>query len=157
MKECLAAGRSGGPEKQSWQALVDEVRRVAREVPLRDEVILAHGPVIQSTKPRPELIEVCKEIIAHLEEGKKLGRMSLMFKSSWTELIKASNVNGAAPTTTEHFRALIAALEVELLREGLCRRWDRQLEGLDAPSSSALGKRPEKKAAELAARIASAL
>src|SRR5439155_24183561 len=77
-----------------------------------------------------------------------------MFKSSWTELINASKVNDQPPATTDHFRALIAALEVDLLREGLCRRWDHQLEGLDAPP---LGKRPEKKAAELAARIAAAL
>src|SRR5262249_43376582 len=60
LKACLAAGRSAGPEKPSWQALVDEIRRVAREVPLRDELIVAHDPVIQLTKPKTELIDVCK-------------------------------------------------------------------------------------------------
>jgi hypothetical protein len=155
--ECLAAGRAGGPEKKSWETLVEEVRRVALEVPLRDELILTHGPVIESTTPLAELVETCGEIIAHLEAGKKLGRMSLMFKSSWNELIAASKVNGATPTTIDHFRAILAALEVDALRDGLVRRWDRQLDGLGAPTSAELGRKPEKKALEIVARIASAL
>src|SRR5262249_7137701 len=123
----------------------------------RDELILEHGPVVESTTPLAELVETCGEIIAHLEAGKKLGRMSLMFKSSWNELIAASKGNGAAATTLEHCRALRAALEVDALRDGLARRWDRQLEGLGAPASAELGRKPEKRALEIAARIASAL
>ena len=157
MIDCLAAGRDGGPEKKAWEGLVEEVRRVAREVPLRDELILEHGAVVESTRPRAELLETCKEILVHLDEGKKLGRVSLMFNSTWNELIDASKVNGAAPATPAHFRAIYAALEVDLLRENLARRWDRQLEGLGAPMSATLGRRIEKKGLEITAKIASAL
>ena len=107
MIDCLAAGRDGGPEKKAWEGLVEEVRRVAREVPLRDELILEHGAVVESTRPRAELLETCKEILVHLDEGKKLGRVSLMFNSTWNELIDASKVNGAAPATPAHFRAIL--------------------------------------------------
>ena len=77
---------------------------------MRDELILEHGAVVESTRPRAELLETCKEILVHLDEGKKLGRVSLMFNSMWNELIDASKVNGAAPATPAHFRAIYAAL-----------------------------------------------
>jgi hypothetical protein len=157
MKECLEVGRRGLAEKAPWVALCDEARRAAREIPLRDEIILAHAPVIESTRPRGELITACNEMIEHLESGKKVGRTSRLFNGNWSEVLKTCRVGDGEPRTADHLRALIAALEVDGLRDSLARRWDHQMDGLDAPASAALGKKPEKKAAEFAARISSAL
>jgi hypothetical protein len=157
VKECLEAGRRGPTERAPWLALCDEIRRAAHEIPPRDELVLAHAPVIESTRPRGELIAACNEMIAALDSGKKLGRTSRLFNAAWSEVYKTCKVEGGEPRTVEHFRALIAALEVDSLRDSLTRRWDHQMDGLDAPSSADLGKRPEKKAAEYAARISSAL
>ena len=157
VKECLEAGRQGAAAKAPWLALCDETRRAAHEVPLRDELVLAHAPVIESDRPRSELVDACREIIGHLESGKKLGRASRLFNSSWGEVIKSCKVADGEPRTVDHFRALVAALEVDALRDSLARRWDHQMDGLDAPTSAALGRKPEKTAAELTARIASAL
>ncbi|TMQ05120.1 MAG: hypothetical protein E6J91_41380 [Deltaproteobacteria bacterium] len=157
VRECLEAGRRGTAEKAPWLALCDEARRAAHEIALRDELILTHAPVIESERPRKELLDACREIIGHLESGKKLGRAARLFNSSWGEVQKACKVEGDEPRTVEHFRALVAALEVEALRDSLARRWDHQMDGLGAPAAAALGKRPEKKAAELAVHIAEAL
>lgn len=157
MKECLEAGRKGPAEKAPWLALCDEARRAAFEIPLRDELILAYAPVIESDRPRVELMDACREIIGHLESGKKVGRASRLFNSGWSEILKSCKVADGEPRTVEHFRALVAALEVDAVRESLARRWDHQMDGLDAPTSAALGKKPEKKASEFAARIASAV
>ncbi|HET7503846.1 MAG TPA: AAA domain-containing protein, partial [Kofleriaceae bacterium] len=155
--DCLEAGRRGDAEQAPWRALCDEAHRVAREVPLRDELILAHAPVIESDRPRGELIDACREIVGHLDSGKKLGRAARLFNSSWSEVVKACKVGEGEPRTADHFRALVAALEVDALRDGLVRRWDHQMAGLDAPAGAALGKKPEKKAVELAERITAAL
>jgi hypothetical protein len=157
IRECLEAGRRGEADTAPWRALCDEARRAVLEIPLRDELILAHAPVIESSRPRGELLDACREIIAHFEAGKKLGRATRLFNSSWSDVIKACRVGDGEPRTVEHFRALVAALEVDALRDGLVRRWDHQTAGLDAPTSAALGRRPERALAELAERIASAL
>ncbi|HMG54470.1 MAG TPA: hypothetical protein VK601_13330, partial [Kofleriaceae bacterium] len=157
VKECLEAGRQGAAAVAPWLALCDEARRAAHEVPLRDELILAHAPVIESDRPRGELLDACREIIGHLESGKKLGRATRLFNSSWGEVLKSCRVADGEPRTVEHFHGLVAALEVDALRDSLGRRWDHQMDGLDAPASAALGRKPEKAAAEFTARIASAL
>jgi hypothetical protein len=157
IRECLEAGRRGAAAQAPWLALCDEARRAAHEIQLRDELILTHAPAIASSQPRNELTAACREIIAHLEAGKKLGRTTRLFNAAWSELIRTCKVDGGEPRTIEQFRALLAALEVDALRDSLGRRWDHQMDGLDAPASAALGKRPERKAAELAGRIAAAL
>lgn len=157
LKECLEAGRRGAAEQAPWRALCEEIRRAGQEIPLRDELILAHAPVIESQRPRAELIAACREMIEHLESGKKVGRASRLFNASWSDVTRTCKVEGGEPRTVEHLRALIAALEVDALRDSLARRWDHQMDGLDAPASAALGKKPEKRAAEFAARIWSAL
>ncbi|HEX3761255.1 MAG TPA: AAA domain-containing protein [Kofleriaceae bacterium] len=157
IRECLEAGRRDDAARAPWLALCDEARRAAHEIQLRDELILAHAPAIGPGRPRNEQIATCREIIAHLESGKKLGRATRLFNAAWTELIRTCKVDGGEPSTLDQFRALVAALEVDALRESLGRRWDHQMDGLDAPASAALGKRPERKAAELAGRIATAL
>jgi len=80
-------------------ALCDEVRRAAHEIPLRDEIILAHAPVIESSRPRSELITACKEMIEHLESGKKVGRTSRLFNGSWSEVLKTCRVGDGEPHT----------------------------------------------------------
>lgn len=157
LRDCLEAGRKGKAAAAPWLALCDEARRAAHDIPLRDEPILGHAPVIESTRPRGEVLEACREIIAHLEAGKKLGRTTRLFNASWGEVMKSCRVADGEPRTVEHFRALVAALEVDALRDSLIRRWDHQMDGLDAPTGAALGKRPEKKAAEIAEQIAAAL
>ena len=155
--ECLAAGRRGGAAAAPWLALCDEVRRVAGEVAERDELIVTHAPVIESDRPRSEIIAACQAIIGHLDAGKKVGRTSRLFNSSWSDVLKTCKVAEGEPRTIEDFRALVALLEVETMRDGLARRWDHQMDGLGGPSAAALGNRPEKAAAELTAEIALAL
>lgn len=158
---CIEAGRKGDAERAPWLALCDEARRTAREIAERDELILAHAPVVASDRPRGELMATCREILAHVESGKKLGRTSRLFNGRWGELIEACKVGDGEPRTIEHFQAVLAALEVEALRDALIRRWDHQMDALDtslgAPPGSALGKRPERKAAEYAQQIIEAL
>ena len=74
IRDCLEAGRKGEAARAPWLALCDEARRAAAEIPLRDELILAQAPVIESSRPRGEILATCREIIGHLEAGKKLGR-----------------------------------------------------------------------------------
>ncbi|HSS01830.1 MAG TPA: AAA domain-containing protein [Kofleriaceae bacterium] len=157
IRECLEVGRRGADERAPWLALCEEVRRAAHEIPLRDELILAHAPVIESTRPRAELLAACRELIGHLDAGKKVGRTSRLFNGSWGEVLRTCKVEGGEPRTVEHFHALVAALEVDAMRDSLARRWDHQLDGTGAPAAASLGKKPEKKAAELTTQIWSAL
>src|SRR5689334_23742824 len=51
-----------------------------------------------------------------------------LFNSGWGEVMKACKVADGEPRTVEHFRALVAAMEVDAVRDSLARRWDHQME-----------------------------
>jgi very-short-patch-repair endonuclease len=151
--DCLEAGRQGGDRKESWLELARLVEECCEEIVEREPLTLEHGPTVGPDAS----VRTCLAIIRHLEAGKKLGRLSTMMKPEWKELIEASRVQSGEPRTLTHFRAILAHLEIRLLRDNLSQRWDRQMASLGAPAASTLGRRPERKFKPYAAEIKRAL
>jgi very-short-patch-repair endonuclease len=151
------AGRGSSGEKDSWQALVQQIEEACREIPLREELILAHGPKIKPESDVAELLRICRDVLAHIGDGKKLGKLSAMLKPEWQTLVEATRVDDGAPSRREHFDAILNELEVRAMREALTRRWDRQMSTLAAPQAADLGRKPEKTAREYADKITLAL
>jgi hypothetical protein len=144
--ECIDAGRRHSEEKKSWQVLISLVEKLCAEIPPMEELVLSIGPKVKSEKSNEEVIRICKEILAHLEKGKKLKKLTKMFKPEWKEVIQSCQVDDGEAGKVEHFQAIINHLEINMLREELARRWDRQMEPLGCPESKKLGRRPEKTA-----------
>jgi very-short-patch-repair endonuclease len=155
--DCLEAGRKGGERRQLWLELTKLIERCASEIPEKEPLVLKHGPKVRSDQPLDELIKTCRSIIVYLESGKKLGKLSKLMRPEWNELLKAATVGTGRPSTVVHFQALLHYLEIQVLRETLSQRWDAQLEPLGAPEASELGKRPERRAADWAVEIQTAL
>src|SRR5207244_8501623 len=82
---------------------------------------------------------IVNAILAHLEEGGKLGSFALFTHKSWSKFIEQAAVNNARPRIAEHFHALRRLLRLQGLREDLRARWDRQVAVLGAPRSSEMG------------------
>ena len=144
--ECIDVGRRNSEEKKPWQVLGRQVEKLCEEIPVREELVLSIGPKVKSDKSTEEIIRVCTEICAHLEKGKGLKKLTKMLKPEWKEVIEACQVDDREPSTADHFQAIVNQLEIKTLREELKRRWDRQMEPLNGPESSKLGRRPEKTA-----------
>ena len=155
--ECIDAGSGGQGERESWMGLVDLIGECCRMIPEREELILAHGPKIKPDADSTEFMRICQQILDHLGEGKKLKKLSTMLKPEWQTVIDSCNVDAGPPSRREHFHAILNFLEVRAMREGLMRRWDRQMGALDALRSSELGRKPEKTARQFADKIQLAL
>ena len=144
--ECIDAGRGRSEEKKTWQILIDLVEKLFTEIPAKEELVIALGPKVNSENTNEEVIRICKEICAHLEKGKGLKKLTKMFKPEWKEVIETCKVDNGKASKLEHFQAIINHLEINMQRDELKRRWDRQMEPLGCPNSKKLGRRPEKTA-----------
>ena len=138
------SGRYGDVHRQSWDQLVSFVRLVHREAANGQESFVKYGPETSSETAREEQESVVGEILAHLEEGGKLGSFALFTHKSWSKFIEQATVNNARPRFAEHFHALRRLLRLAGLREELSARWDRQVATLGAPRSSEMGEEIEK-------------
>ncbi len=138
--ECVDAGRDEQGEKESWLALADLIDDCCAKIPAREELILAHGPTVKADADLNELSRICRDILAHVEAGKRLKKISTVLKPEWQTLVDTCRVDAGAPSAREHFEAILNEIEVRQLRDGLMRRWDRQREALAAPQSADLGR-----------------
>src|SRR5213076_1901192 len=84
------------------------------------------------------------EIFAHLDNGGKLGSVTLLTHRAWSQFIEAKKVHKIHPRLAEHFLALGRMARLKNLREDLSGRWDRQMATLGTPPSSEMGEEIEK-------------
>jgi very-short-patch-repair endonuclease len=155
--DCLEAGREGGERKKSWLELAQLIEQCSEEIAEREPLTLKHGPEIGDGTLPDSAARTCLAIIHHLESGKKLGRLSTMMNPRWKVLIESSRVESGQPKTLDQFRAIFQHLEIDMYRNRLVQRWDRQMAPLGAPGASSLGPRPERKVKKYAAEITRAV
>jgi very-short-patch-repair endonuclease len=157
LTDCIEAGRKGGKRRDAWTVLAQQVEDCAREIPEREELVLAHDPEIDGQHNGSEVATTARAIADHLEAGKKLGSLVRFSKPRWAELLRCSRVGGETPNEAAHFRALESLVVIASLRADLSRRWDRQMTERGGPSAEELGGRPEERASSYAAQIREAL
>jgi len=140
----MYAGKYGGEYRKPWDALVNFVHEVHREAAHAQESFLKYGPQVPNEPAVEDQECVAGEILAHMEDGGKLGSIALLTHKSWKNFIESTKVNNAHPKRPEHFQALRQFLRLQMLRKDLTARWDRQMTPLGAPPSSEMGKQIEK-------------
>ncbi|HEY6264236.1 MAG TPA: AAA domain-containing protein [Candidatus Acidoferrum sp.] len=138
------AGRYGEVHRQPWDQLVSFVRMVHREAANTQESFVKYGPDASDNSAVKEQERIAGEILAHLEDGGKLGSFTLFTHKSWSQFLEQTRVNDARPRLPEHFNALRQFLRLQGLREDLCARWDRQMATLGTPYSTEMGGEVEK-------------
>jgi very-short-patch-repair endonuclease len=138
------AGRYGDAHRQPWDQLVSFVRLVHREAANAQESFVKYGPEASGNSPMKEQERVAGEILAHLENGGKLGSFTLFTHKSWSQFLEQTKVNSARPRLPEHFHALRQFFRLKGLREELGARWDRQMAILGTSDSSEMGEEIEK-------------
>jgi len=133
------AGKYGATYRQPWDQLVSFIQLVHREAADAQETLLQYGPVLPGNRRPEEQEQIATEILAHLEQGGKLGSFVLWKHKPWEEFVATTRVNGGRPCLTEHFYALRRLCRLKILRQDLAVRWDRQVASLDAAPSSQMG------------------
>ncbi|HJY89013.1 MAG TPA: AAA domain-containing protein, partial [Candidatus Acidoferrum sp.] len=138
------AGRYGGVHRQPWEQLINSVRQAHQEAANAQESFVNYGPESSDKTAAKEQERIAGEILAHLEDGGKLGSFSLFAHKAWSQFLEQTKVNNARPRLPEHFHALRQLFRLKSLREDLGTRWDRQVASLGAPHSSEMGEDVEK-------------
>jgi very-short-patch-repair endonuclease len=138
------AGRYSDVHRQPWDQLISLVRLVHREAANAQESFVKYGPEASGNSAVKEQEKIAGEILAHLEDGGKLGSIILFTHKSWSQFLEQTRVNGACPRLPEHFHALRQLFRLRGLRQDLGARWDRQMATLGAPHSNEMGDEIEK-------------
>jgi very-short-patch-repair endonuclease len=138
------AGRYGDVHRQPWDELVSLVRQVHREAANAQESFVKYGPEASEQCPAKDGERIATEIVAHLEEGGKLGSLTLFAHKSWSQFLEHTQVSGETPRLPEHFHALRRFFRLKGLRRDLAARWDRQMAVLGAPLAKEMGEEIEK-------------
>jgi very-short-patch-repair endonuclease len=138
------AGKYGNVHRQPWDELVRFVRLVHREAANTQESFVKYGPEATSPSAVKEQERIASEILAHLEEGGKLGSITLFTHKAWSQFLDQTKVNKTRPRLPEHFQALREFFRLKGLRQDLGARWDRQVAALGTAHSAEMGEEIEK-------------
>jgi very-short-patch-repair endonuclease len=138
------AGKYGDVHRQPWDQLVSFVRLVHREAANAQESFVKYGPEASESSAVKEKERIAGEILVHLEDGGKLGSLTLFTHKAWSQFLEQTKVNHARPRLPEHFHALRQFFRLKGLREDLAARWDRQVATLGTPHSHEMGEEVEK-------------
>ncbi len=156
-KAALFAGLKGGAQKGPWESLLKLVEQVCRKQARVQESLLKHGPTLSGESSLEEQEQTVFEITQHLQDGKSLGRLTLLIYRRWGLFIRQAKVATRPPTEVEHFQALRDLIHLQMLRRELVGRWDRQVGPLGGPSTKELGDQPELICAQLSPIIRTCL
>src|SRR5713101_6134667 len=138
------AGKYGGAHRRPWDELVSIVRLVHREAANAQESFLKYGPQLSREHPLEDQERLAGEILAHLENGGKLGSFTLLTHKAWSHFIEVTKVKNARPRLREHFQALRQLSRLMNQRQELAGRWDRQVAALGTLPSSEMVEEVEK-------------
>ena len=138
------AGKHGDVHRQPWDQLISFIRLVHREAANAQESLVKYGPRLEDNSSHEDHERIASEILSHLEDGGKLGSLTLFTHKAWSQFIESAKVGNANPRLPEHFHALRKLARLKNLREELSGRWDRQVAILGAPPSSQMGEEVEK-------------
>jgi very-short-patch-repair endonuclease/DNA polymerase III delta prime subunit len=138
------AGKYGDAHREPWDQLVSFIRLVHREAAKSQESFVKHGPHLSMNMSYEDQERIAGEIVAHLNNGGKLGSVTLLTHRAWSQFIESTKVNKSHPRLADHFQALGRMARLKNLREELSGRWDRQMATLGTPGSGEMGEEIEK-------------
>ena len=143
--EAVQAGRDGNEAMQVWISLTELIEAAWKEVQECQMLVMAHGPQVNDQRPPHELLPIVDEIIHHIENGKSFGLVTRVTKPACHQLIDAVRIGNRGPMLNEptHFRAVRALLQIQIVRQELVDRWQRQIAAKGGPASSELSESPE--------------
>jgi very-short-patch-repair endonuclease/DNA polymerase III delta prime subunit len=153
--EAVQAGRDGNEAKRVWLSLIESINSAWQEVQDCHELVMAHGPRIDDQRPPHEVLPIVDEIIKHIEAGKSFGMLTKWTKPSCHQIISVVRIGNRSPTLTEptHFRAVRALLRIQIVRQELVGRWERQIAMQGGPGASELSDKPEHVCRQFVSRI----
>ena len=152
-RSIVAAGHAGGTEHDIWAELARQVSVAVAAWEKSRAMLLENDVTVPEALTNDETRRAIGEIVAHLGDGGALGALNLLLHPTWKAVIRDCKVNGSAPTTIHHFRAIATFLALEDGRKKLAIRWLRQAEPIGLPKFAEMGSPPEPTLREFAGQF----
>jgi very-short-patch-repair endonuclease len=154
---CLQAGSERGDRADAWIELIDLIKTSRDQIGKKEKLVIRLGPSIESTFSAQDQIRILQEIVQHLKSPKRFKKLTSLFHPEWSKLTQESKTDQGELREIEHFEAVLHLVEIGLTRDKLCKRWDRQMEGLAAPASQDMGPKPEETMSVYGAKLEKAV
>ena len=148
--KCAAffAGIKGGEFRKPWDNLLKMIAAILEEAAKAKESEYTFQPTTLDYLSLEEQAKLVTEIIAYMQTGRSLSGLCLLTKPTWKKFIQSAKVKGRKPAKVEDFQALATHLKVQLMRQELSARWEKQLAPLGAPRMTEFGVEIEQGAAQ---------
>ncbi len=140
----IAAGREGGPRRQTWEDLIQKIESVHIQAAQAESMLLEYDPMLPNDCLPGRVEQVLADMLAHVEQGGKFGSFTLLMHKDWKTLLEQARVKGQKPEAKEHFAALLAYVRLKSARADLLGRWQRQMTAQGGPTPIELGNEPER-------------
>jgi len=126
----MACVQAAPPSADSWRELIDLIKASREQIGKR-AARRPTGPVdpVDAAGPRPD--PDLAEIIRHLKSPKP-SKAHVAAPPEWSRLTQEARTDHGELKEVEHFEAVLHSSKSADARN-LCKRWDRQMEGLAAP------------------------
>lgn len=141
--ECMNCGRLGGSRREPWDDLLKSTTETAAEIDRLDADVVRFAPQLDSKIPRAVAMRLLDAILASIKPSKRLTWIKRLIRPHWWWFQKRALTRGAQPWSHEEFAALRALLERDRLRDELVRRWQAQIQAVEASRKISPGVRPE--------------
>ena len=126
--------------KKNWIKLIDEVEKVYNLSLDCSEDILNYNPEFKDLDKNNIDVKVqFDKIINKLENGGKVSRIYLLLNKQMKLVINSCRVNNRIPAKLNEFKVLYKFYNLELEREKLKNRWNRQMVPLGGESTELMG------------------
>ena len=123
---------------QVWNELHDLNAQVASLYLQSSGALLNHAPQLPEQLLNESSQLVLNEIVAHLTQGGGLKALQIPLKvhlsGKWKPILDNATCNGKKPSQIEQFLALQMYVDLQLQRDHLIRRWNRQVEVIGGPA-----------------------
>jgi very-short-patch-repair endonuclease len=153
----IAAGHSGGSERELWMDLARAVESAQATWSSTRRALLENDVVIDQNIDPEEVRSVIGDASTRVNSGGSIGGWTLLWRPSWKRVLGGCRVSGQPPSSPAHFLAIADYLKLKDSRDSLRRRWSRQAHAVGMPPFEGLGDPPEPVAGEFALQFKSLL
>jgi very-short-patch-repair endonuclease len=125
-------------ERGDWAALHQLIKDAVSAAADARAATRAHEIECGGLSITTQTVSVVRAIEAQVAAGKSIGVAARMFHREWSPVIELCRIDGASPSTAEHFAALAKVMQADLARRAVAGRWRRQAEQVGLPAFESL-------------------
>lgn len=125
--------------KKNWENLINEVEKVYNTSIDCSEESIKYKPELLDLEENIDVKAQLDSIIRKLESGGKISKFDLLLNKQMKLFINSCRVNGRVPEKINEYKAIEKCYNLQVEKENLKNRWNRQMVPLGADKTESMG------------------